>query len=137
MNQGSSAAAALTEKSTDKTVAIVDDDEDVREAYAIVLKKYGYQVALSSRDAETLIEGIRTKRPSSISECDTFLMDYHLGESRRKNGLDAAREIRKILPSARIAIASGDRSIGGGVIAEGFQFLPKPFSMSKLLELLR
>jgi DNA-binding NtrC family response regulator len=129
-------SAALSKKSTVKTVAIVDDDEDVREAYAVVLKKYGYQVALSSEDAETLIEWIRTKRPSSISECDTFLMDYHLGESRRKNGLDAAMEIRKILPSARIAIASGDKSIKGGIIAEGFQFLPKPFSMSKLLELL-
>jgi DNA-binding NtrC family response regulator len=120
-----------------KTVAIVDDDEDLLEAYAIALKRYGYQVALSSKDAETLIEWIRTKRPSSISECDTFLMDYHLGEWRKKNGLDAAREIRRILPSARITIASGDRSIKGWVLAEGFQFLAKPFSISKLLELLR
>jgi DNA-binding NtrC family response regulator len=126
----------LMARPTVKTIAIVDDDADVREAYAIALKKYGYQVALSSEDAETLIEGIRTKSPSSISECDTFLMDYHLGERRKKNGLDAAREIRSILPSARITIASGDKSVKGWVVAEGFQFLAKPFSISKLVELL-
>jgi two-component system, cell cycle sensor histidine kinase and response regulator CckA len=119
-----------------KVVAIVDDEKEVREACAALLEQNGYEVVSCSEDAETLIEEITTKKSSALLECDTVLIDYHLGDWNRRNGLDAAKEIRRFLPSARITIVSGAHSVKGLVIGEGFQFLPKPFTLTKLVSLL-
>jgi DNA-binding response OmpR family regulator len=117
-----------------KRVAIVDDEVDIRDVCAIILEHLGYEIALLCPDAESLLEAIKSERMAdgrSAYECDVILMDYHLGDGR-KNGLDAAIEIRSLSPSVRITIITADDEMEDSVVGSGFQFLAKPFSIAKM-----
>ena len=62
------------------------------------------------------------------------LLDYRM---RTMNGFEAAEEIRRFDPAVRIVIVTADDSVREKVVAAGFGFLQKPFSMSQLRDYLR
>jgi len=77
-------------------IMIVEDEEDILVLYKDYLKRKGYSVIVSSTIADEIIDDFRKYTP------DITIIDYKL--PGKKNGLEAAKEILFIFPSARIII---------------------------------
>jgi DNA-binding NtrC family response regulator len=112
-----------------RQVAIVDDERDIRQAYANVLARLGAKIALQAEDPHTLIEAMKTQN------ADLILIDYHF-PGKEMNGLKTAELVRQIKPNAKIVIISGDDTIRNQVVQAGFKFILKPISVSNLADIL-
>ena len=132
---------AEEQRTASKTIAIIDDEEDIRRSCATILARLGHEVVLSAEDPNTLLTAIKTKQETNIAttkvaQCDLILMDYHFA-GKKTNGLEAAKEIKRLWPRTETVIISGDDGIRDSVVEAGFQFVPKPFSTSVLSAILR
>jgi CheY-like chemotaxis protein len=108
-----------------KTVAVVDDDQDIAKLLAMYLRRSGYQVYTVAYNGRQLIQEIASSRKAP----DVILMDYRMPEM---NGLDAADQIRKLFPDTRIVIVTGYDEIRERALVNGLAFLHKPFSLADL-----
>ncbi|HEY2039657.1 MAG TPA: response regulator [Edaphobacter sp.] len=106
---------------------MVDDDPDIRSLIRTFLEHEGYIVHVSG-DADRA-----AKLFSRSTDIDLVITDYSMPQ---RSGFDLARELRCLRPSLRMLIISGAIVSSGKLDqmeANGWRFLPKPFSLPQLL----
>lgn len=113
-------------------VLISDDERIIADTLALILNKDGYETraAYTSKDALEL---------AAQFQPDMLISDVLMPDL---NGVEAAIEVRKILPDIRVFLLSG-QSATGEMLARsqaqesGFEVLVKPVHPRDLLERLR
>jgi DNA-binding NtrC family response regulator len=108
-----------------KSIAIVDDEEDLCSLFSILVKRLGYNAACVAHDGDEIVQLVLE---DSIHP-DLILMDYRMPTM---NGMQAAEKILRVRPEIKIIIATADDSIRRDVISAGFFFLLKPISIQAL-----
>ncbi|HET8732706.1 MAG TPA: PAS domain S-box protein, partial [Anaeromyxobacteraceae bacterium] len=111
-----------------ETVLLVEDDRNVREVAVRALRSGGYRV-LAAEGADPAIELARVE-PGRIHLVVTDVVMPGTG------GRDMARRIAELRPGIRVLFVSGythDAISRQGVLDEGIEFLPKPFTAAELL----
>jgi DNA-binding NarL/FixJ family response regulator len=81
-------------------VVVAEDDVLLREGLASLLERTGFDVVGQAGDASQLLELVRALKP------DLVLTDIRMPPSHSTEGLDAALEIRRELPSTAIMVLS-------------------------------
>ena len=112
-----------------KRVAIVDDEKDIRNIVSLVLRKAGHNVIISATNGKEIVDYLANG--NSSCELDMILMDYAMPVM---NGLEASKIITSRKPGTRIIFVSA-ADVSREVKEAGFEFIPKPFSIRKLLDL--
>lgn len=106
------------------TIAIVEDEPDLRFIYELILKSRGYRLFMAA-DGEQFLRASSGDR----SSYDLVLMDYRLPGM---NGLEVSKRARERDPDLNIIIASADDSVRDEAAASGIGFILKPFSKTEL-----
>ena len=112
------------------SVLVVDDNDFIRRHVSDALVGSGYTIAAEARDAKEAIEAYRTHKPSLV------LMDMVMPGM---NGLDAAREIFQINPSARVILCSSidhNAMILDAIDVGVLDFVRKPIRSDELLDVI-
>ena len=125
----------MTENNSGKSkpkVLVVDDERVIADTLAIILNQNGF-TATAVYSGMGAIEKARSERPDLIIS-DVIMEDM--------NGIDAAINIRKFLPSCKILLFSGQAATADlleNARARGHQFeiLAKPVHPQDLLAKLR
>jgi CheY-like chemotaxis protein len=109
-----------------ETILFVEDEDEVREALAGVMKDKGYAVLEASNGAEAL--EIAEEHEGRIDLLVTDIVMPKMGGRELADKLGRARE------GLRILFMSGysDGEIFRGGLPEGAHFLPKPFTIQAL-----
>ena len=106
-------------------IMIVDDDEDLAESLADLLKVYGYEVDIATNGREAL-------QRAEAADFDVTFMDVRMPVM---NGVDSCLAIKRIKPQARIVMMTGFKepmlALATAAGAEGP--LQKPFSPELML----
>ena len=113
-------------------VLVVDDERVIADTLAIILNQSGFE-ATAVYSGEKAVEMARTLRPNMLIS-DVIMTDM--------NGIDAAIQIRSILPDCKILLFSGQAATADlleGARARGheFEILAKPVHPQDLLARLR
>ncbi len=111
----------------DETILMVEDDPATLEVGKRMLESYGYRVLT----ALTPNEAIRLAGEHAI-EIRLLISDVIMPEM---NGRDLAKNLTSLYPGLRILFMSGytgDAIAHRGMLAEGENFIQKPFSMQSL-----
>jgi len=115
-----------------ETVLVVEDEQSVRDLTVKMLQKLGYRILTAASGAEA-IEISRT-HPGPIH---LLLTDVVMPNMSGRQLADALRPHR---PDMKVLFLSGyteDTIVHHGVLDQGVQFLPKPFSREVLAKKLR
>ena len=115
-----------------ETVLVVDDDADIRFMLRRALSHAGYRVELAASGEEALVTLGRLN-----GQVDLVLTDVMMPGI---GGRELAERVRGAHPSARILFTSGyaENAIAHhGVLADGVQFLPKPYTLQALTQKVR
>ncbi len=126
---GSNGDSYAGKTSRPRRIAIVDDNQTVRNAYTLILKARGHKVVLTSSSGEQIVSEILAGK---LADIDVVIMDYLMGPM---NGLQAAAEVLESNPQIKMIIASGEDEIANQVSISGLAYLSKPFSRFDLLSL--
>jgi DNA-binding response OmpR family regulator len=126
-------------------VLIVDDEENQRRTLSIGLRLEGFDVVVAGSSQEALRAlgaaaadaGARPQSAASSSSIDLALIDLMMPGL---NGLDLARQIRRLFPSVRVVLSSAyhlsarqvERADCGAI-----GFVPKPYRLAELCTFLR
>ena len=114
-----------------KPLALVaDDDEDILALVSLGLQKAGYAV-VAAADGRKALEAVRERKP------DLAIVDVRMPEV---DGLEVIRQIRadeRCGDMPVIALSAGVResNVAEGLEAGADEFVAKPFSPRKLIEL--
>jgi two-component system response regulator HydG len=111
------------------TILVVDDNQDLLETFAMILKRRGYQV-------QTAVNGISAVDKFKKQNFDVTLMDIVMPEM---NGVDAFKKIKQMQPEAPIILmtAYSDEDLVQNAKDEGVrQILHKPIHIDQLIELI-
>lgn len=114
-----------------ESVLIVEDDPSVRELAVMILRNCGYQVQESNNAFEAL--RLLKRNPGF----DLVVTDVIMPQM---SGKDLYDQIKAQLPQIKVLLMSGytdDALAHHGVLDEGFFFLEKPFSPSKIARKVR
>jgi len=115
-----------------ETILIADDDAAIRHLLEIYLTELNYQVVLAE-DGQDAVEKFR----SNANSIDLVVMDTIMP---KKNGKEAALEIKAMKPDMKFLLLSGYPSNivqGQGLLAEGIEFILKPLRPSQFVERVR
>ena len=115
-----------------ETVLVVDDDADIREVLRRALRFAGYEVVLSATGEEAL-----ARLQERGGEIDLLLTDVMMPGI---GGRELAERVRAAHPCVRILFTSGyaEHAIARhGVLADGVQFIAKPYSLQALTRKVR
>ncbi len=117
-----------SEHSSRVRVLLVDDDDDVTEVTSAMLSKLGYRVVC----ARSGVEAIRILK--SDKEFDLLLTDVFMPQG--VNGIELAREARKICGGIKVLLASGNATdvLARYRIGDEFPIIGKPFARSELAQ---
>jgi len=112
-------------------ILVVEDDEAIRHMEERILSSAGYEVTL----AEDIVNA--RQRLAQMSHVDAVVLDVMMPGA---SGLDFARELRKehstqSLPVIMVTARSEADAMRQGFDAGATHYLAKPFSKSKLLEI--
>ena len=112
--------------SIEKSVIIIDDDEDTPRLFADLLTEYGIKVLAQGFSGKSAITLYKKYSP------DVVLVDIMMPKS---NGVYAIKEIRKINPDAKIIAVTADVS---SLTAEKMEELKipvvyKPFNIDQVV----
>ncbi len=113
-----------------KKILIVDDDMELKEHLAEVLRGDGYQTK-SASSAKEAYEKLR------LEEFDIVLLDYMMP---KKSGIDTLIEIRGLRPKAKVVMITAFASIENAIeaIKKGASdYISKPFKIDNLLLTIR
>ena len=114
---------------TDKaTVLIVDDDGMLRELIVGALRDLGYTV-LEAHDGPTALEVVQG--PTAI---DVVFSDVSMPNGM--SGVELATRIGQLRPDIRLILASGFAKGQIADIPQNVVFLPKPYRVQQLLEII-
>lgn len=113
-------------------ILVVDDEPIVAHTLVQILQSEGYD-AISVSDGAAAVRRAQQAAPDLIV-CDVIMPTL--------NGIEAAKQIRKILPTTKIILFSGQAEATGLVkraLAEGhtFEVLAKPLKPELLLEIIK
>ena len=112
------------------TVLVADDDGAIRTVVSQALSRAGYEVRTTG-NAATLWRWV------SDGDGDIVITDVIMPD---ENGLDLIPRIRGIRPELRIIVMSAQNTLLTAVKATergAFEYLPKPFDINKLVEVVR
>ena len=112
------------------TVLVADDDGAIRTVVSQALGRAGYEVRATG-NAATLWRWV------SDGEGDIVITDVIMPD---ENGLDLIPRIRGIRPELRIIVMSAQNTLLTAVKSTergAFEYLPKPFDINKLVEVVR
>ncbi len=116
-----------TQSPTSQHILYLDDDEAVLFIARQLLERRGYRVSCFD-DCQQALESLR----SSPDDFDLIITDYNMPGMQ---GLEVAREVRKICQDIPIAVTSGfiDANLTAGAVEYGIQeLIAKPFSLQEL-----
>jgi len=111
------------------TILVVDDNQDLLETFAMILKRRGYHV-------QTAVDGLSAVDKFKEQNFDVTLMDIVMPEM---NGVDAFKKIKEIQPGAPIILmtAYSDEELIQSAKDEGVrQIIHKPIRIDQLIELI-
>ena len=108
-------------------VLIVDDEPVLREMSALALQVAGYPVL----EAETADAALDILRSGQI--VDLVFTDVQM--PGQVNGLELARIVYAQWPLVKLIVTSGSILVGAADMPEGGRFLPKPYTMANLTDL--
>ena len=117
--------ASPSGKKENATILLVDDDEDLRESGAALLRLSDYRVEVAKNGAE----GLATYAAKRI---DLVVSDLHMPEL---DGLGLLMAIKKLDQNAKVIIASAeanDEEIGKALNAGALAILRKPYGPKEL-----
>jgi UDP-3-O-[3-hydroxymyristoyl] N-acetylglucosamine deacetylase len=120
------AGGVMNEALLQKTILIVDDEDDVRESVREVLSDEGYRV-LDTPDGTQVIDLIEAERPGLV------LLDIWMPQI---DGIRLLKEIKGKQPAINVVMLSGHGNIHTAVTATkygAFDFIEKPLSLDGLL----
>jgi len=109
-------------------VLIVDDEEDIRELIADVLKDEGH-CPRNAHDADSTFAAIELAAP------DLIVLDIWL-QGSRMDGIEVLKSVKRDNPGIPVVIISGHGNIEVAVAAVqqgAYDFIEKPFNMDQLL----
>ncbi len=109
-----------------KTILVVDDEDDVRESVREVLSDEGYRV-VDTADGARVLEMIRDEKPELV------LLDIWMPQV---DGIGLLKEIKSQEPDINVVMVSGHGNIHTAVTATkygAFDFIEKPVSLDGLL----
>jgi DNA-binding NtrC family response regulator len=110
-------------------ILVVDDNQDLLETFAMILKRRGYNV-------QTAGNGLAAVDKCKNQQFDVTLMDIVMPDM---NGVEAFRKIREIQPGASIILmtAYSDEELLQSARDEGVhKIIHKPIHIEKLMELI-
>lgn len=114
-----------------RKILVVDDEENMRETLADVLRMKGYQVVMASN-------GLEAAAVANVQLPDLILMDYNLP---RIKGDTVARQLKQVNPRTKgipIILISGESFLEKRAKEVGCEaFLSKPLDNSELLALVK
>jgi len=116
----------------DETLLILEDEEEVRNLTARMLRRLGYTI-LTAANGRTALDIIET----SDTPIDLILTDVMLPQMR---AAEFVRRARQVLPQVKVLYMSGysEASLLGQEIDKGgVPFLPKPFALTTLAQKVR
>jgi DNA-binding NtrC family response regulator len=107
------------------TILLVDDHKVGREALAKILRLHAHEVM----EAADAAEGLSMLNSMHF---DIIITDFVMPEV---SGFQFIDQVRKLWPDTRVLMMSGYLTPEvGGLLSEGFKFLPKPVDVPILLE---
>jgi two-component system nitrogen regulation response regulator NtrX len=109
-------------------ILIVDDERDIRELIADILKDEGFETRLASNSDEA-IAAINQQEPSLM------VLDIWLKDSRM-DGIDILKQVKRNNPDVPVIIISGHGNIEIAVAAirqGAYDFIEKPFNIDQLM----
>ena len=116
-----------------KTILVVDDPEDMRQAAVAMLSLLGYNV-LEAKDGPSALEVLgQDGKGIDLVFSDVFMPPG-------VNGLELARELHRRYPHIKILLTSGLPGMilnKDGIDGTGFTVLRKPYKMADLAEAVR
>jgi PAS domain S-box-containing protein len=120
--EAASEAAPEPKTAGKETLLLIEDDDALRAALVRTLERQGYSVLSSKTGAEAVALAASRKSPLHLIVTDVVLP--------KQSGPDAAAEIRKHAPEAKVLFISGytDTTAYRDVPVSGPAFLQKPFS---------
>jgi len=116
----------VEELAVNKTILVVDDEDDVRESVREVLRDEGYRV-VDTADGTQVLELIRQERPELV------LLDIWMPQV---DGIGLLKKIKSQEPDLNVVMVSGHGNIHTAVTATkfgAFDFIEKPVSLEGLL----
>jgi PAS domain S-box-containing protein len=119
---------ALPVGSAHQTILLVEDDEDVREFVAFVLRRAGYEV-LAAQDGTTALRAAG----AHAGDIDVLLTDVIMPQT---SGVELVAQLKPTRPHMKVLHMSGypgENIARHGRIPEGAAFLQKPFSTEELV----
>ncbi len=123
---------AVPEGTSDETILVVEDDDDVRAYSAQILRELGYRVT-EERDGASALRLLKRK-----SRIDLLFSDVVLPGGC--NGADLARAARELRPGLRVLFTTGyarDAIVHDGRLDPGVQLITKPFTYAALASKVR
>lgn len=113
-----------------KKILIVDDDTELRDYLAEILREDGYRTQSASSVKEAY-------EKLSLEEFDIVLLDHMMP---KKSGIDALIEIRGLRPKAKVVMITAFASIENAIEAVkkgASDYISKPFKIDNLLLTIR
>jgi signal transduction histidine kinase/ActR/RegA family two-component response regulator len=129
---GRGESARMPEANPGEVVLMVEDDEDVLDSTAALLRELGYSVLTSRNGAEALSQ-LRGSERVDILFTDVVL-------PQRMNGRMLALEAAALRSALPILFTTGyarNAIVHNGQLDPGVQFLPKPYAQRELAQKLR
>jgi CheY-like chemotaxis protein len=115
----------------ERTVLIVEDDEDIRAALREMLEEEGYRVA-TAIDGEEGLAQVKSSRPGLV------LLDLLMPGMNGLEFLAALRADQTFASLPVVVVSAGGRgSAGMAVEAGATRFLPKPLKLARLLSVVQ
>lgn len=116
-----------------ETVLLVDDEPLIRDLAATVLRLRGYKVIVAESGSAALLLW-----PEIRDQVNLVLTDIAMPDG--VSGTELAQRLKEDKPGLRVAYCSGyssGKSAGQLDLKEGVNFLPKPYSVNALLDMVR
>ena len=109
-------------------ILIVDDERDIRELVADILKDEGFETRLAANSDEA-IAALNDRQPALM------VLDIWLKDSRM-DGIDILKQVKRNNPDVPVIIISGHGNIEIAVAAikqGAYDFIEKPFNIDQLM----
>lgn len=113
-------------------ILIVDDEKDIRELIADILRDEGFTTRLAANSDQAVAE-------LNLAEPALMILDIWLKDSKM-DGIDILKQVKRNNPDVPVVIISGHGNIEIAVAAikqGAYDFIEKPFNIDQLLVVIR